>query len=444
MAKVNTLARYQRVHLVGAGGIGVSAAGRILHARGAHLSGSDLVANRSTRWFALHGVPVRIGPQRAENVPKVCDLVVHTLAATAANPEVRAARRRRIPTWSYPVLLGEMMRGSYGVTVSGTHGKTTTTAMLAEALVSGKTDPTVVVGSYMRSWSGNARVGFGPVFLAEACEYQRAFLHYAPSMVVLTNIEADHLDTYGTFERLVRAFERYVAAIPADGWLVANANDLTVRRVAKVARCPVVWFPAQPEKRFALRIPGEHNQANASAALAAAETLGVDPALAKRALERFPGTWRRFEILGTARGVTVVDDYAHHPTEIRATLAAARERFPGRRIVAVFEPHHEHRTRVLLADFARAFSDADRVLLAPIYRVAGRERRLGRTVTSEDLAARLRGNGVRVELSPSLNAIRTRLPYVLRSGDVLVVMGAGTVTRVAHAALRDRTVRTRK
>jgi UDP-N-acetylmuramate--alanine ligase len=429
------LQHIRRVHLTGIGGIGVSAAGRILLARGVRLSGSDLVAGKATRWFAKRRVPVRIGEQRAENVPKRTQLLVHTLAASRSNPEVRAAHKRGIPTATYPELLGELMRGFDGVSVSGTHGKTTTTAMLAEALIAGGLDPTVVVGSFVTSLGGNARVGGGKIFLAEACEYQRAFLHYAPRTIVLTNIEADHLDTYGTFSNLVRAFERYVAALPVDGMLVANADDPVVRRVAEQARCPVAWFSASPHPALKLLVPGAHNQANAAAAVAAAEVLGVDPGVARSAVEKFRGTWRRFEILGTVRGITIVDDYAHHPTAIRATLEAARERFPGRRVVALFEPHHEHRTRVLLSDFAHAFKEANRIVLAPIYRVAGREQNAG-SVTSATLASRMRRLGARVELADSLLDAERLLGRILRRDDVLLVMGAGTVTSVAHRARR--------
>lgn len=434
--RAGILHRVRRVHLVGLNGIGVSAAARILHARGYMLSGSDLGSGRATRWFALHGVRVTIGPHRAATVPPGTQLLVHTLAALPGNPEVREARRRGIPTWSYPVLLGELMRGHPGITVSGTHGKTTTTAMLATILTAAGLDPTVVVGGYVKSLGGNARAGLGPLFVAEACEYQRAFLHYAPRTIVLTNIEPDHLDTYGTFERLIRAFGRYVARLPEGGHLVANADDPVVRRVARRAKCPVTWFPTVLKPTIALKIPGAHNQANAAAAIAAAELHGVSEGTARHALARFAGSWRRFEILGTYGGVTVVDDYAHHPTAIRATLAAAAERFPRRRIVALFEPHHEHRTRVLLNDFARAFDRADHLVLAPIYRVAGREGHGRTAVESADLARLLKLRGVPVRLVDSLEQAEAVLAGMLRRGDVLLVMGAGTVTRVAHAARR--------
>jgi UDP-N-acetylmuramate--alanine ligase len=328
------------------------------------------------------------------------------------------------------------MRGYEGITVSGTHGKTTTTAMLATVLTAADLDPTVVVGSFVATLGGNARVGRGPLFLAEACEYQRAFLHYTPRTIVLTNIEPDHLDTYGTFGRLIRAFTRYVERLPADGHLVANADDPVVRRVAAAARCPVSWFPAQPYPVVPLELPGAHNQANASAAIATAALYGVPESQARHALAFFAGSWRRFEILGTYRGVTVVDDYAHHPTAIRATIEAARERFPNRRIVVLFEPHHEHRTRVLLNGFAAAFDRADRVVLAPIYRVAGRERGGRKPIESADLARRLARRGVRVRVLPVLSAAAQVLPHTVRSGDVLLVMGAGTVTSVAHQARR--------
>ncbi len=426
----------RQAHFVGAGGIGVSAVAQILHAHGVRCTGSDLANGPAVRKLQRLGIKIAVGPHAAINVPAGCDLVVHTLAAPAGNPELRAARRRKIPTWSYPVLLGELMRGKYAVTVSGTHGKTTTTAMLAEALVAARLDPTVVVGSFVRTLGGNARVGHGRIFVAEACEYQRAFLHYAPNVTVLTTIEPDHLDTYGTFAELVRTFERYMHSLPLDGWLVANSSDPVVRRVARAARCPVLWYPAATRPELNLRVPGAHNRTNASAALAAAELLGADPAVARSAIERFTGTWRRFEVLGTVRGITVVDDYAHHPTAVRATLAAAHEKFPRRRLVVLFEPHHEHRLRSLYPAFTRCFDGAYRVLLAPVYQVAGRDRTVKRPKTSDDLARAVRLRGVNAEALPSLDAAESRLARILRPGDVLLVLGAGTVTRIAHRALR--------
>jgi UDP-N-acetylmuramate--alanine ligase len=389
--------------------------------------------------------------------------VVVSAAIPQDNPELVEARARGIPVVKRAELLGRMMQDRRGVAVAGTHGKTTTTAMIAQILVDAGQDPTFIVGGVIGSLETNARAGAGP-FVIEADEYDRMFLGLRPWAAIITNVEHDHPDCYPTFDAMLDAFGEFVSLVPDDGVLIACSDNRPARELAERRRRQgksvilyglnngAAWraVDAQPNNAggsdyvvlregqsaglVRLRVPGLHNVVNSLAALIVAERLGVSLAQTRESLTEFRGVLRRFEIKGEVGGVTVVDDYGHHPSEIKATLAAARARFPGRGIWAVFQPHTYSRVRSLLDEFAAAFSDADHVIVTAIY--AARERdTLG--ISSQDILARM--NDKRRRDARYIADLDDAVSYLLsnvKPGDVVITLSAGDGNRVGEELLR--------
>jgi UDP-N-acetylmuramate--alanine ligase len=466
VSPIANLAAKKRIHLVGIGGSGLSAIAQVLLEEGYAVSGSDQQASVATEGLAARGAQVAIG-HRAENVVGA-DLVVVSSAIPQGNPEIAEARARRIPIVKRAELLGRMMRDRRGVAVAGTHGKTTTTGMIAQILLEAGQDPTFIVGGVIGSLGTNARAGSGP-FVIEADEYDRTFLGLQPWAAVVTNVEHDHPDCYPTFEAMFGAFGEFVDLLPPNGVLVAcrdnpparelgaqrankgqlvvmyGLNDTAAWRAVDVqlnnagGSDYVLLRHGQSAGLVRLRVPGLHNVVNSLAALAVADQLGVPFAQASKSLTEFRGVLRRFEIKGEAAGVTVVDDYGHHPTEIKATLAAARARFPGRGIWAVFQPHTYSRTKALIDDFAKAFTDADHVIVTDIY--ASREcNTLG--ISSADIVARMNDARRReVRHIPGLDQAAAHLLANVKPGDVVITLSAGDGNLVGEkllAGLRQR------
>ena len=445
----------KHVHFVGIGGAGISAIARVLMEQGAVVSGSDLVLSRVAEALARDGASVFAG-HRAENV-RDAELVVVSSAVLPSNVEVQAARAAGIPVLKRPEFLGQMMDGYTSVAVAGTHGKTTTTAMIVSILLGAERDPTFIVGGVIAGLETNAQAGRGDLFVIEADEYDRTFLSLRPKVAVVTIVEHDHPDCYPTFDDFRAAFEEFTALVPPDGLLAVCWDDPVARELGQRRRDagqPVAffglgegaeWRAEEVRSNFAggvdflavreggtlglvrLRLPGAHNASNATAALAVADYLGVSFQVARSALTEFHGVGRRFEIKGVADGVLVVDDYAHHPTEIRATLRAARERFPSQTLWAVWQPHTYSRTKTLLDQFARAFDLADQVLVLPIY--ASREHdTLG--LTNADVAMAIQHPDVR--RAESLDEAVVWLATEVRPGDVVLTLGAGDSDKVGQ------------
>jgi len=448
------------IHFVGIGGIGMSGIARMLAAEGKRVTGSDLAATPVTRSLAADGIPVRLS-QRAENLSDVVDLLVVSAAVKDENPEVVEARRRGIPVQKYARVLGRLMNDRRGIAVSGTHGKTTTTAMIATVLRHAGLDPSFVVGAAVGPLGGSSGVGTGECFVVEACEYDRSFHNLSPHCAVINNIEEDHLDYYtGGLEEIVASFTQFASQVRPDGLLVVNrADENALRTVASgrvrsrvetfaVEDAEADWIAADLRPSgglftfeaigkgkslgtFALGIPGRHNVSNALAALACCAWAGVDVTATREALRTFHGADRRFQIVGESADVTVVDDYAHHPSEIRETLRAAREYFEGRRIVVIFQPHQHSRTRFLLSDFARSFDDADVVIVPEIYFVRDSESER-QQVNSSDLVRAMQTHGKACHDLATFEDIEAYLADHLRSGDVVITMGAGDVYKLGH------------
>jgi UDP-N-acetylmuramate--alanine ligase len=444
------------IHLVGIGGIGLSAIARVLLHRSYEVSGSDLGLTPITCDLAELGATIREG-HRAQNVNS-SDLVIVSSAVPKDNVEVEAARAASIPVLKRGEALVWLMRDRCGVAVAGTHGKTTVTAMIGLLLLNAGLDPTIIVGGIVPELHSNARDGTGPHFVVEADEYDRTFLELAPGVAVVTSIEMDHPDCYHDLEDLVHTFTEFLEKVPPDGLIVACGDDPRVREAIGRIRGPgVVTYGSAPNVhwratdleqnalggtdfsvsaagedrgRFQLRIPGAHNVSNALAALAVGAHLGVDASAALETLRDFQGVARRFEVKGDWQGTTVVDDYAHHPSEVKATLAGARQRFDGRRIWVVFQPHTYSRTKALLSEFATAFDDADRVIVTPIY---GAREHDDLGVQASDLVEAM--SHLQVTRLPDLSQIASWLSHRIAPGDVVITMGAGDVWTVGEELL---------
>jgi len=449
------------VHCIGIGGIGISAVAKLLAARGVKVFGSDETESEITRDAATAGISVLIG-HRAENVSSEISAVIYSEAVPFDNPERVAARERGIPELAGAEVIGALTGEMRAIAVSGTNGKSTTTAILGLILEAAGWDPTVIVGSKVKSFPlGNVRVGKSDWLVLEADEYRAKFLNYSPEAIVVTNIEEDHLDFYHGIRDITEAFQKFVSRARPGGLVCLNADDAASNDISCDAGsgCRLATFgmetPAdylarnlrveQGSQRFdilrtsgheerlgeyTLRIPGRFNVMNALAAASCALELGIGPEIIRGVLEKFPGIWRRFEVVGEREGATIVSDYGHHPTAIRGTLSAAREFYPGRRIVLVFQPHHHRRTRALFDQFAESFKGADLTILADVYDVAGREE--GDRVPTDELVAAAKKEGAAVLCGGSLDATRKVVEEQARPGDVVIIMGAGDIDTIAR------------
>jgi len=420
------LGRIRRIHFIGIGGIGMSALARFFIHEGAYVSGSDWEEKDITRMLSSLGANVHT-VQHAENITHDIDAVVYTHAMPNDHPELVRARELSIPTYSYPEMLGRVSFGRYTIAVAGTHGKTTTTAMVGAIFSAAGYDPTMLVGSLIRHDDGPTNFVFGnsAYFVVEADEYRRSFLCLRPNILIITNIEADHLDYYTDLADIQSAFRELAQAVPEDGAIIARASDPNTAPVLENVSAHVIDYPHVALRDIELPVPGAHNVSNAYAASVAAEIEGIPDEVIADALRSFKGTWRRFELLGTAQnGAKVYDDYAHHPTEVRATLAAFRETYPDARIVVAFQPHLFSRTKAFLSDFGASLSGADAVIVAPIY--AAREEDTG-DISAADVAQSIRDEGGTAHTAQSLDEVITLLRNEDTSGAVLVVMGAGNI-----------------
>ena len=453
--------KVRRIHFVGIGGSGMSGIAEVLANQGYEISGSDLAESATTRRLTDLGIRVVIGHD-AKNIANANAVVVST-AVKDSNPEVVAARERHIPIVPRAQMLAELMRLKQGVAIAGTHGKTTTTSLVASVLAAGGLDPTFVIGGRLNSAGANAQLGSGEFLVAEADESDASFLFLSPVVSVVTNIDADHMETYGhDFERLKQAFIDFLHRLPFYGVAVLCLDDANVRDILPRVAKQVVSYGLNAKaniraenvravggqmhfdcvrtngsvSRFGvtLNLPGVHNVLNALAAIAVATELGVSDAAIVRALNDFKGVGRRFQRYGEIAAknggtFTLIDDYGHHPAEMAATLAAARGAFPGRRIVLAFQPHRFTRTRDCFNDFVKVLSRADGVLLANIY-AAGEAPIIG--ADGATLAAAIRAAGQRaLQFVDDIAAMPDAIRDVARDGDVVITMGAGSIGGVA-------------
>jgi|SRR3989344_4933251 len=373
------LEKAKKIHCIGIGGIGLSAIARMMLHEGREVSGSDGADSELLCELRKEGVSISIGHD-GKNVPSECDLVVYSVAIRPDNPELAEAKKHTIPLLTYPEALGYISREKKTIAISGTHGKTTTTAMTAKILIDAGLAPTVIVGSLMedprnqsidygakKKWT-NFISGSGKYLIVEADEYRRAFLNLEPFILGINNIDEDHLDYYKDLSDIQDAFRSLVSKVPRDGFVVTDTKNPHITPVLPSVNAPVLHYPDFVIDEWKLRVPGLHNRKNAQVAGTIASELGISREVIQKSLESFEGAWRRFEYKGrTARGALVYDDYAHNPPKVRAALAALREKFPNKKGIVVFQPHLYSRTKQHMADFRESFADADYVILAPIF-----------------------------------------------------------------------------
>lgn len=417
-----------RVHFVGVGGIGMSGLARLFLHDGKEVSGSDRTPSAITSAIEEEGLHF-FGAQTAENITRDIELVIYTEAMSEDHPELLAARAAGIPCINYFEGLGLVANEYYLVAVAGAHGKTTTTAVIIDALEDAGFDPSGIVGSLRGRTGRNYRAGKSKYFVVEACEYKRDFLTLTPDVLVITNIEHEHVDYYKDLEDVQRAFHELGEQVREGGVIIAPCNDPLVMPALKGLSVTCIDYTKNFNPDREMSQPGIHNQMNGAAAYTAAEHLGVSGEVVDETLRTFTGTWRRFEYKGTVNGAPVYDDYGHHPTEIRATVQAVREKYPDKRVVLAFQPHTYSRTAELFDGFVDALRGADRILLAPIY--AAREENI-HDVSSTGLAQAV---GDTAEAYEAFDMMAETLRETLTDTDVLLIMGAGDITKLTTLLL---------
>ena len=446
------------IHFIGIGGISMSGLAEILMGEGFTVSGSDAKESPLTKSLEAKGAKIFYG-QRASNIMDTTEAVVYTAAIHPDNPEFAKAKEKNLPMLTRAQLLGQIMRNyDTPIAISGTHGKTTTTSMVSHILLEGKCDPTISVGGILPAIGGNIRVGESETFVTEACEYTNSFLSFFPKISIILNIDADHLDFFKDLDDIRHSFRRFAELLPSDGTLIINADIPDYQEITKELPCRVVTYGLEQEADYQakditfdkyghasftvykngrktgsyyLRVPGMHNVSNALASIALGHLLGLTEEVIIKGLGSFTGTDRRFQYKGEVAGVTVIDDYAHHPTEIEATLHAAGN-YPHQKIWCVFQPHTYTRTKALLPEFAKALTLADHVVLADIY--AARETdTLG--ISSEDLQKHIQELGTPCEYFPTFDEIENFLLENCSRGDLLITMGAGDVVNIGEHLL---------
>ena len=457
--QINDCKRVRRLHMVGIGGAGMSGIAEVLHENGFVVTGSDMGEGSVIDYLKHLGIRVD-SKHEAKNVEDA-DLVVYSSAIPYDNPELVEARARRIPVIRRAEMLGELMRMKYTLAISGTHGKTTTTSIVGEIWEAAGLDPTIIVGGVVKGKGSGAKVGKGDYLIAESDEFDRSFLSMMPSSAIVTNIDADHLDTYENIDEIKEAFVQFVNKIPFYGQAILCIDDPNVQQIYSKVRKPVITYGFSRQAKyhidnlrfekgyphfeifndgvslgeFQLQIPGRHNVLNATAAVALAMEEGIDVEVARRAVAAFEGVQRRFEFLGEKNDVLVFDDYAHHPTEATATLQGFRDAFPDRRVIVAFQPHLFTRTRDQHDAFGSAFANCDVLLCTDIY--PARERPIegvtGALVSDSALAfghRNARFVGDQMNLLPILKE-------ELKPGDVVVLMGAGNIWKLGQKILEE-------
>ena len=448
-----------KVHFIGIGGIGVSALARYYLTQGHQVTGSDLVSSEITDSLKKSGAKIFVGKHKAKNLPKDVDLVIYSPAVQPNNPELKKAHKLQTTNYklqvqSYPQALGELTKKYFTIAVCGSHGKSTVAAMIGLILIKAGLNPTVIVGTKLREFDdSNFRLGGFPkpsyslpttnypLLVIEADEHFASFLNYWPKIIVLTSLEPDHLDYFKNFKNYILAFKKFISHLPKDGILVANKDDQNIYNNFLAAVKKLLWYFLKQKEakklRKILKVPGEHNVANALAALAVARVLKIPDKISFKALSKYKGAWRRFEIKKVKltnnlkpKTCTLISDYGHHPTQIKVTLEAAREKYPKRKILCIYQPHQYQRTFYLFDGFVKIFRKApiDEILITDIYSVAGREsKEIKRRVNSKKLVRAIDRENV---IYTPKHKIIDYLKKNLKGGEVVILMGAGDVYKL--------------
>jgi len=439
-----------KIHFIGIGGIGVSALARYYLAKGHQISGSDLAASKITQDLEKSGAKIFIGPHKAKWLTYDVKQVIHSVAAKKDNPEIKKAKRLGIKIQTYPEALGKLTKKYFTIAICGAHGKGTTTAMTSLILIKAGLDPTVIIGTNLKEFgNSNCRIGKSKYFVIEADEYREAFLNYWPKIIVLTNIDKEHLDCFKNLNHIIQTFKKFIAHLPEDGILIVNKDNKNIKKLLDASSPKtvknVIYFSLKQKEaeklKKILKIPGEHNVSNALAALKVARSLKIPDKVSFKALSEYRGAWRRFETIdtnlrrseGKSEQITIISDYAHHPTEIKATIAGAKEKFKRRKLWVIFQPHQYQRTYHLFHEFSKAFDKADEIILTDIYSVAGREKKdIKKKVSAEKLAKAIQERGKTVHFVKNFKKIPEFVRKRVNSKDVILIMGAGTIYKIVE------------
>jgi len=429
-----------KIHFIGIGGIGVSALAQYYLKTGHNISGSDLTSSETVKYLEKIGAKILIGHHKPSNVPKETEKVIYSPAIQENNLELKYSRKKGIEAVSYPQVLGELTKKYYTIAVSGAHGKSTTTALVGILLANAGFDPTVIVGTKVKEFNNsNCRVGKSKYLVIEADEWKASFLNYWPKIIVLTNIEKEHLDYYKDLSHIIRTFKEYLMHLPENGIIIANKDDKNIYRIVHNIRdkypIQINWYyfrqtEAEIIKKY-IKIPGQHNIYNALAVLQVSRELKISDKIFYKSISDYIGAWRRFEIIKN-KPITIISDYGHHPTEIKATISGAREKYGKRKIWVIFQPHQRQRTYFLFNQFVKAFDEADELILSEIYDVAGREQvDISRKISSIDLTRSIQNRGKTVHFVKNFNNIPSFVKPKLKTGDVVLLMGAGDIYKIA-------------
>jgi len=427
-----------KIHFVGIGGIGVSALSRYYLAHGWQVSGSDLSQSELTDNLKNIGIEIHIGEHNAMSLAKDTNIVVYSIAVGEDNLELQKARKLNIKTQTYPQALGEIVKKHFTIAVCGAHGKGTTTALISLIMIKAGLDPSVIIGTNLKEFDNtNCRIGKSEYLVVEADEYKKAFLNYWPKIIVNTNIDKEHLDCYQDIDEISQTFIEFFNHLPENGTLILNNDNqytLWLKNGVKNSKyAGQTYSTAQieiKEIRKILQIPGKHNVSNALAALAVARSISIPDKISYQAMSEFNGAWRRMEII-QQRPFVLISDYAHHPTEVRATLQGIKEKFPKQKIIVVFQPHQYKRTFYLFDEFVNAFNDADEIILSKIYSVAGREsKEIMEKVNAEKLAEKIKKTGKEVFFIKEISDIPEFVKKRVQPDNIVVVMGAGDIYKI--------------
>lgn len=458
----------KKVHFIGIGGIGVSAAAKYMAAKGKSISGSDGQESETTDFFKSAGAEIFIGHKK-ENLKEDADAVIYSPAIMEDNPEKLKAKELGIPLLSYPEFLGVLSRQMNTIAISGTKGKSTTTAILGLILEKAELDPTVIVGSKIKSFEhGNLRIGSefaNSFFVVEACEYKTSMLALDPKNIILTNIEADHLDFYRDLDHIKETFSEYVKKLGEEGLLAYNADDKICREIANEINCKKisygisnsadlnardiktknqqqsfnVIYKGQLIGTICLKVPGKMNVYNALAAIAQSLAIGIDFEIIKESIDDFKGIWRRFDIIGKYKGAEIISDYAHNPMSVKAAIEAAKEFYPDKKILAVFQPHSWNRTKKLFSEFAESFNNADAIILSEVYQVSGREN-IEDKISSKELVETIKNlennKNKTILYAKNLEECQKIILETINSDNVCLIMGAGDIYKVADNLIK--------
>jgi len=436
-----------KIHFLGIGGIGVSALAQYYLAEGYQVSGVDLSSSEITDYLQKLGIEIKIGKSADDELQttnyKLPDLVIYTPAIKPGNPQLDFFTQKGVKCQTYPEALGELTKKYFTIAISGSHGKSTTTAMTALALIKAGLDPTVIVGTKLKEFGGtNFRMGKSKYLVIEACEYDSSFLNYKPQIIAITNVDKEHLDYFKTYTNVVKAFKGFVSQLPVNGTLVANIDDKKTNEISKsrflisnkisISKYSLKQKEASKLKKI-IKVPGKHNISNALAVLAISRSLQINDKITFQALSEFQGTWRRFETkdsLLNNKKIKIISDYGHHPSEVKATMQAAREKYPQKKIWLVFQPHQYQRTYFLLKDFIKIFKSAkiDHIIITDIYDVAGREESgIRQKINSEKLVEKIAHKNV---IYLAKENLEKEIKQNIKSGDVLLIMGAGDIYKL--------------